>query len=141
MKDAVKKVNLLEPVDVDKISIRKDYYFNNAYMIDLPVDSAPDHVWQDIFEKEWKSSRHLWDRKLFVVGDKIRLITPASDFEEKLEWVKQVIAKTNLSIEEYNKETEAREFQVEEQMKKQTVEEEARIEKIKDTLRKQFRTF
>ena len=139
MKEVVKKTNLLEPVDVDKIIIQRDEYFRNAYIIDLPLDSTPDHVWQDIFERQWKSSRHLWDRKLFVVGDKLRLVTTANDIEDKLDWIKQIIEQTNVGIEEYRQESEARKAQVEEEIKRQTPEaEKAVVEMIRGTLRKRF---
>ncbi|MGQ9539214.1 MAG: hypothetical protein ACUVTE_06520 [Candidatus Bathycorpusculaceae bacterium] len=75
MSEKAKKINLLKPFDVSKISIEKDRYFYDAYILDLPLDAVPDHIWQDIFEREWKSSRHLWDRKLFIIGDKVRLVT------------------------------------------------------------------
>jgi tRNA uridine 5-carbamoylmethylation protein Kti12 len=138
MKEIVKKANLLEPVDVDKISIKMDHYFPSAYIIDLPLDSAPDHVWQDIFEFEWKSSRHLWDRKLFVIGDKLRLITTADEIESKLGWVKKIIEQTNAGIDEYNQETETRIPQIEEEAKKQELEAEAQVGKIRETLRRMF---
>lgn len=117
----------------------RDDYFSDAYVIDLPLDSAPDHVWQDIFIREWKSSRHLWDRKLFVVGDKLRLITTAYEIEDKLDWVKQVLERTNKGIDEYNREVEARKPLIEEQVKKQMLEEKARVERIREILRKSFR--
>jgi hypothetical protein len=138
MKELVKKVKLLEPIDIERIVISRDHYFPNAYIIDLPLDSTPDHVWQDIFEWEWKSSRQLWDRKLFVVGDKLRLVTTVNNIEEKIDWVREVIDRTNISIDEYHKDMEARASQIEEQLKKQVVEEEAKIEKIRDTLRRRF---
>lgn len=142
MKETVKKVKLLKPFDVDKITIRRDRYFPNAYIIDLPLDSIPDHVWQDIFEREWKSSRHLWDRKLFVIGDKLRLVTTANDVGEKLDWVEQIIERTNKGIEEYNREAEARVAQIEEQMKRQILKEEiARVELIRDILRRRLGSY
>lgn len=98
-----KKVNLLEPVDIAKVNIRRDDYFSNAYIIDLPLDAEPDHVWQDIFEREWMMSRSLWDRKTFIIGDMLRLITPPHDMEEKINWVREVIAATNKSVENYYK--------------------------------------
>jgi len=138
MRETVKKVKLLEPVDVDKITIKRDLYFRRAYIIDLPLDSMPDHVWQDIFEQEWKSSRHLWDRKLFVLGDKLRLVTTANEIEEKLDWIKQVIEQTNKGIEEYNREAEARRAQIGEQVKRQMLEEEAKVEGIRNVLRRRY---
>lgn len=75
MTDKSQKVNILKPFDADNISVKKDRYFSDAFIVDLPLESAPDHIWIDIFEHEWKSSRHLWDRKIFVIGDKVRLLT------------------------------------------------------------------
>ena len=138
MKEKAKKIKFLEHVDVDKINIMRDDYFSNAYMIDLPLDSTPDHVWQDIFEREWKSSRHLWDRKLFVVSDKLRLVTTANGIEEKLDWVKQVLEQANKGIEEYNRETEARDAQMDEQVKRQMLEKEAKVEEIRNVLRRRY---
>jgi len=139
MSEAVKKVNLLKPFDVNKITIQRDRYFPNAYIIDLPLDSVPDHVWQDIFERKWKSSRHLWDRKLFAMGDRLRLVTTANEFGDKLDWVKQVIKETNKTIDEYNlavqKEEERR---IEETQKQKLWEEKSRVEMIRNILRKRF---
>ena len=134
VKELVKKVNLLEPIDIDKINIVKDHYFANAYIIDLPLDSTPDHAWQDIFEREWTTSRDLWERKLFVMGDKLRLIATTSQIEDKIDWVKQVIARTNEDVDEYN-----RVSPMEKQLKRRTFEEdETSIEMIRDLLRKGF---
>ncbi len=141
MKETAKKVNLLKPVDADKIVIKRDHYFSDAYIIDFPLDSTPDHVWQDIFEREWKSSRHLWDRKLFVIGDRLRLITMMDEMESKLDWVKQIIDQTNKEIEDYNREAEARTAVIEEQAKKQTLEDEAKIEKLRGIIRNRFGAF
>jgi len=138
MKEIVKQIKLLEPVDADNITIKRDHYFRRAYTIDLPLDSTPDHVWQEIFEREWKSSRHLWDRKLFTMGDKLRLITTANEIEEKLDWVKQVLEQTNKGIEEYNRETEAREAQTDEQLRRQMLEKEAKVEEIRNVLRRRY---
>jgi len=140
MREFVKKVKLLEPFDVEKITITKDHYFQDSYLIDFPLDSTPDHVWQDIFEREWKSSRHLWDRKLFVVGNKLRLVTSLRDIEEKIDWVKEVVNLTNMDVDEYNKEMEARTAQAEETLRKQLLEDSAKIEEIRNILRQRFAT-
>lgn len=135
-----RKVKLLKPFDVDLVTIRKDRYFTNAYVIDLPLDSIPDHVWQDIFERTWKSSRHLWDRKLFVIGDKLRIVTTADEFEHKLDWIEQIIGETNKGVEEYNLAAQKKdEIRIREEIRRQRVwDEKARVEMIKETLRKKF---
>ena len=142
MKELAKKVKLQDFVDAENVSISKDHYFSNAYIVDLPLQTIPDHAWQDIFDREWKSTRRLWDRKLFVVGDKLRLLTTLEDFEAKFEWVKQVIERTNKAVDEYNREAEAREAQLEDEKRTRVLEEEeAGIDSIRDTLRKRFTTF
>lgn len=138
MKDYLGKVKLSGLINADSIAISKDRYFADAYVIDLPLDSVPNHVWQDIFEREWKSSRHLWDRKLFVVGDNLRLVTTKDDVEDKLDWVKQVIERTNTLIDEYNRQEEAR-TQIEEGMRGRSLEDERMsIDTIRDSLRRRF---
>jgi len=140
MKEIAKKVKLSKPFDVDKITIKSDRYFPNAYIIDLPLDSTPDHVWQDIFEQKWKSSRHLWDRKLFVMGDRLRLVTTSDEFGDKLDWIEQVIQETNKGIDEHiNAVRIEEEKRAKEELKKQkSWDEKARVEMIKDALRRKY---
>ncbi len=142
MKEIAKKSKLLEPLNVNNVEVKKDHYFSNAYTIDLPLDSTPDHVWQDIFEREWKLSRQLWERKLFLVGHKLRLVTTPIKIREKLDWVREIIEQTNKGIDQYNRGAEARVAQREEAMRKRTLKEDkANIEKIKDALRKRAGAF
>jgi hypothetical protein len=141
LKEVAKKVKLKEYVDANTITINRDGYFRSAYVIDLPLDSVPDHAWQDILDREWRASLRLWDRKLFVVGDKLRLVTTLDDIEGKLDWIKQVIERTNEGIDEYNKEINARKAQKEEETHKQIREEQASIDSIRASLRKTFGAF
>jgi hypothetical protein len=135
VKEKINEVKLLKPFDVDKITIKRDSYFPSAYIIDLPLDSMPDHVWQDIFERTWKSSRHLWDRKIFVIGNKLRLVTIVDEFGDKLEWIEEIIKETNKTIDEHNRAVQIEE----EKMDKQTLwEEKARVATLRDALRKRF---
>jgi hypothetical protein len=138
MAEYARKVRLVKPIDVEKITITRDRYFANAYIIDLPLDAVPDHVWQDIFEREWRASRHLWDRKLFVLGDRLRLVTSMDGLEEKLNWVKQVIERTNKLVDEYDREAQAHLIQMEEQKDRAVLEDKAHIEMIRSMLRKVF---
>lgn len=138
MPEVAKKVKLSEPIDINRVDIHRDHYFHKAFVIDLPLDSLPDHVWLYIFEQEWKASRHLWDRKLFVVSDKLRLVTTEHEMEEKLDWVKDVIERTNRGIDEYNRESQARVPQIEQEAKKQAEEEVARAEAIKSIIVRRF---
>ena len=141
VQDLVKKVKLADSIDVNTIAINRDRYFSNAYVVDLPLESAPNHVWQDILERQWKASRHLWDRKLFVICDKLRLVTTMEDIEDKIDWVKQVVEQTNKDVDEYNQEITARAIQIEEQTReKNYAEEKMNVDTIRDTLRKRLQT-
>ena len=140
MKKEVRKVNLLKPFNIGKTTIEKDSYFLGAYLIDFPLDSMPDHVWLDIFERVWKTSIHLWDRKMFIVGDKLRLITTPNEFEDKLDWVEQVLKDANKKVDEYNRAARLEKLtKLKEEMQKQRVwEERGNIELMKEMLRKRF---
>jgi len=140
MKEIGRKVKLLKPFDVSKITVKTDSYFPDAFIIDIPLDCMPDHVWQDIFERTWKSSRHLWDRKIFVMGDKLRLVTRADEFEKKLDWVEQIIEETNKGIDEYEFAAKKKEeLTIKEELQKQkTWNEKARIELIKQALIRRY---
>jgi len=138
LKEAVKKVNLKRQIDINTVTITRDHYFPSAYIIDLPLDSVPDHVWQDVLDHEWKSSLHLWDRKLFIIGDRLRLVTTIDDIEPKLDWIKQVIQKTNENIEEYNRTAVSSEAQTEEESRRRLEEEGTDITVIRDTIRKKL---
>jgi len=134
----VKKVNLLKTVNIDSITIRKDHYFPNAYVIDFPLDSEPDHVWQDIFEREWRTSRHLWDRKIFIIGDTLRLVTTPDEMREKISWIKEVVSSTNKNVENYIKQ-----MNVAERSKLETrramIEHDGTIESIRKAIRSVLR--
>ncbi len=98
-----KKVSLRKSIDVDKIPIHRDSFYPNAYAVELPLDSQPDYVWQTLFEQEWKSSLHLWERKVVVVGDKLLLITTPTEIAEKIDWLTTMIEATNTRVEEFNR--------------------------------------
>jgi len=97
-----RKVHLTKSIDVDKIRIGRDVFLTNAFVIELPLDSQPDYVWQTFFEQEWKLSLHLWERKVVILGDKLLLITTPTEIKEKIDWVETVIESTNKRVEEFN---------------------------------------
>ena len=140
MGDPARLVNLLENIDVDNIRIERDSYFPGAYIIDLPLDSTPGHIWQDIFSREWKLSKHLWDRKLFLMGDKLRLLTSPEDVKEKIDWVKDVLKRTNAGVEEHNRRLKVVEAEASKEAQKTLEEDQANTEMIRDTLRRHIRT-
>jgi hypothetical protein len=95
-----KNVQIMTPFDASKICVSQNPSFPESYIVDLPLDSVPDSEWRDTFNLKWKSSRDLWDRKLSLIDDKVRLVTTVDGFAEKLEWVEKTIGETNDAIRE-----------------------------------------
>ena len=99
----IKPVKFLKPFDASKISINEHPSFSDVYVVELPLDAAPDENWRDTFEQKWRSSRDLWDRKICLINDKIKLLSTVDYFDEKLDWIERVIDDTNKTVEEYNR--------------------------------------
>jgi hypothetical protein len=55
-----------------------------------------------LFEKEWKTSLHLWERKVMIVGNKLLLITTPTEIGEKIDWLAEIITVTNRQLDELN---------------------------------------
>ena len=134
-----KSVRIMAPFDTSKISVRQNPTFPDAYIVDLPLDSVPDQEWRDAFDLKWKSSRDLWDRKLWLVGDKVRLVTTADGFVEKLDWVEKTIHDTNSAIKEECHIIEREKDMIREATAKQALQTDMRgSEMIVETLRRRF---
>jgi hypothetical protein len=99
----IRPIKFLKPFDASKISINEHPNFSDVYVVELPLDSTPDENWRDAFEQKWRSSRDLWDRKVCLINDKIKLLSTADYFDEKLDWIESVIKDTNKTVEEYNR--------------------------------------
>jgi uncharacterized coiled-coil protein SlyX len=134
-----KSVRITTPFDTNKISVSQNPTFPDAYIVDLPLDCAPDQEWRDAFDLKWKSSRDLWDRKLSLIDDKVRLVTTADGFVEKLEWVEKTIDETNNVIKEQCRIIEKEKEMIREATAKQALQTDMRgSEMIKETLRRRF---
>jgi hypothetical protein len=96
-----KPIKFLKPFDASKISINKHPNFSDVYIVELPLDSVPNETWRDTFEQKWRSSRDLWDRKICLVNDKIKLLSAADYFDEKLDWIEMVVNDTNKAVKEH----------------------------------------
>jgi hypothetical protein len=96
------KVNIKHPIDPQNVTIYKDPFYPDAYIIGLPLDSDPSYVWQRLFEQELWSSLDFWDRKVVIVGRELKLVTTRERVGEKLGWLEELVTATNRRVEEYN---------------------------------------
>jgi hypothetical protein len=96
-------IKFLKPFDVSKININEHPNFSGVYVVELPLDSVPDENWREAFEQKWRSSRDLWDRKICLIDNKVRLLSTADYFEEKLDWIERLVDDTNKMVKEYSR--------------------------------------
>lgn len=134
-----KSVRIVTPFDTSEICVSQNPTFPDAYIVDLPLDSVPDQEWRDAFDLKWKSSRDLWDRKLLLIDDKVRLVTTADGFVEKLEWVEKTIDETNDAIKDQCRIIGKEKEMIREATAKQALQTDMRgSEMIVETLRRRF---
>ncbi|MGA2308792.1 MAG: hypothetical protein ABSG57_04490 [Candidatus Bathyarchaeia archaeon] len=134
-----KSVRIMTPFDASEICVSQNPTFPDAYIVDLPLDSVPDQEWRDAFDLKWKSSRDLWDRKLLLIDDKVRLVTTADEFVEKLEWVEKTIDETNNAIKDQCRIIGKEKEMIREATAKQALQTDMRgSEMIVETLRRRF---
>ena len=104
--ETAEKVNIKQPIDIQKISIQRDPFHHSAYIISLPLDSEPSYAWQTLFDAEMAASLDFWDRKVVVVGRELKIATTQEKLEEKLKWLEDVFEATNRRVEDFNKKAE-----------------------------------
>jgi hypothetical protein len=115
-------VSIKHPIDPQNVTIYKDPFYPDAYIIALPLDSDPSYVWLTLFGQELWSSLDFWDRKIVVVGREIKLVTTRERVGEKLGWLEERVNATNRRVDEYN-----RRVKVEEQAKETGLKDEEAI--------------
>jgi hypothetical protein len=120
----VKSVKVLTPFDSSRIYVSQNRSFPKAYIVELPLDSVPDQDWRDAFQLKWKSSRDFWDRKLFLVEDRVRLVATEDEFVEKLSWLEKVIEETNDAVKERYRVIENEKEMIQDAMTKQLLQKE-----------------
>jgi hypothetical protein len=123
---------------VSKISVNEDPNFSDVYVVELPLDSVPDDTWRDAFEQKWRSSRDLWDRKTCLIEDKIKLLTTADCFDEKLDWIEKVVEETNKAVKEYDRIIEKESGEIRGETAKQLLEMETNKARMLDAILRKF---
>jgi hypothetical protein len=131
-------IKFLKPFDANKININEHPNFSGVYVIELPLDSAPDENWREAFEQKWRSSRDLWDRKICLIENKIRLLSTADYFEEKLDWIERVVDDTNNMVKEYNRAIKKESELIRDETAKQLLQMETNKASILDAIRKRL---
>jgi len=128
-------VNFSRPIDVDNIVIEKDPFHTQAYIVDFPLDSEPCYIWQTLFDLELRSSLDFWDRKVMIVGKKLKLVTIPNDIKGKVDWIKRTMDATNKRVENYNQ--NQKEIHIAEEEKKKDIE---TIKVIRDAMKAKLTT-
>ena len=103
MAEPVGKVNIKQPVDPERVHIRKDPFHPAAFVVSLPLDSEPSYVWLTFFDQVLWSSLDFWDRKVIITGKELKLATDPAGMGGKLQWVEGLVSAANKKVDEYNK--------------------------------------
>lgn len=101
-------VNIKHLTDANSIEIQKDPIHPDAYVISLPLDSEPSYIWHAYFLQELGASIDFWERKVFIIGKELKLVTTLNNIEGKLEWLENLVITANKRVEEYNKDARKR---------------------------------
>jgi hypothetical protein len=128
----LRKVNLKEPIDPDKLNVEKAYPEKELYNVDFPLDSTPDYVWEQCFEREARIAILNLQRRVKIVGNNLRITAPLNEVNKgMIEGIKKLVNATNQCVEEYDKEMLQRE-KVEQAKKK---EEQEDIKKMREAIK------
>jgi hypothetical protein len=122
-----KEVNL-KPIDADRLKIEKSNEFNEAYAVEIELDSTPDSIWTWYFNMEYYKNLDLMKRQVVITGDKLRIAASPNDIKENIEWIKDLVRITNEKVRMYTKE-------LDKTQKEQRMKERESIQKMRDLLK------
>jgi len=123
---------------VSKININEHPNFSGVYIVELPLDSVPDENWREAFEQKWRSSRDLWDRKICLIDNKVRLLSTADHYTEKLDWIERLVNDTNKMVKEYDRIIEKQSELIKDETAKQLLQMDANKASILDAIRRKL---
>ena len=103
MAEIIRKVNIMQPIDSDRVPIETDPFHPTALVVTLPLDSEPSYVWLTLFEEVLSSSLDFWDRKVVISGQQLKLASDPTGMREKLHWLEGIVLATNKRVDEHNK--------------------------------------
>jgi hypothetical protein len=134
----IETIKFLKPFDVSKININEHPNFSGVYIVELPLDSIPDENWREAFEQKWRSSRDLWDRKICLIDNKVRLLSTADNYQEKLDWIERLVDDTNKMVKKYDRVIEKQSELIKDETAKQLLQVEANKASILDAIRRKL---
>ena len=101
--EKVKKISI-KSVDTDLVE--KDDSFPEALAFYVYLSEVPESVWREFFSSEYEQSWFNLKREVTVSGDRIRIVTSPGEEQQHIDFIKQVVERTNRQVDEYNGELE-----------------------------------
>ena len=126
-----KTVNL-KLIDPDKLKIGRSVWLRDGYDFELELDSIPDPVWVQIFERERQASPNTLKGPVSVAVDKLEVSTLPDEIKGKIEWIRGLVDFTNQGVEEYNEQV-MQKIEADEQKR---LKEPETIKKMREALKK-----
>lgn len=117
----------VEIIGVDTDTLEKDEEFSDAYAFYIKLSDKPDRLWES-YLAAWDKALHTMQRKVSVVGDKLRLVFVYGDnIENYTKFARGIVENTNKRVKDHNRKVELEEKrELSEQEKSRRKEEEIR---------------
>jgi hypothetical protein len=103
----VKKIATIDIVEIDAKTVEKHYSLPETYAFYIKLSGKPERQWINIFNFEWRKSRHPTKKEISVVGDRLRLTSGVDDnIQNHVAFARSLMNKTNKRVEEDNRRIE-----------------------------------
>lgn len=97
----------VEIIGVDADTLEKDETSPETYVFYIKLSDEPDNVWRNYLAK-WNDALDAMQRKIEVVGDRLRLVFIYGDnIENYAKYAAQLVKMVNKSVMEYNKKVDS----------------------------------
>jgi hypothetical protein len=122
----------LRPIDPDKLEITKVPETKETFKFNLLLDAVPDSVWKDFFYDELRKKPIPLDSQVDFEGMSIYVLCTPDKINDIIELIKKLVNSTNEHVQQNNKRIgEGNEIE-----KKMNVEDEEKIKRMREALKK-----
>jgi len=122
----------LRPIDPDKLEIMKVSGTEETFKFNLLLEAVPDSVWQGFFYDELQKNPMPLDSRIDFAGMSIYVLSAPNKINDTIELVRKLVNSTNEQVQQHNKRIGERS----ETERKMIVEDEEKIKRMREALKK-----
>lgn len=122
----------LRPIDPDKLEIVKVSGTKETFKFNLLLEQVPDSVWKDFFYDELRKNPIPLHSQVDFAGTSIYVLSTPNKINDTIELIKKLVNSTNEYVQQHNKRIgEANEIE-----RKMNAEDEEKIKRMREALKK-----